>query len=222
MLALVQSRLRLSVGVMALCVSASVSAQVEIAGYPPSVEQYDVREVAMLPNYCKYTQLFRDRVPGGNDRTQIDNWSAIMGETFHAMHHYCWGLMKTNRSVLLASERRAKVFYLESAITEFDYVISHAPDDFVLLPEILTKKGENYIRLGRPWQAIPDFERATELKADYWPPYAQLSDHYKSIGDVARARELLTRGLSFSPNAKALRSRLADLETQGATRTKKP
>ena len=214
MSALIQVGLRLFGAAMALCAGASVSAQVDIPGYPASVEQADVREVAMLPSYCKYTQVFRGRVAGGSDQTQVDYWYATLGPTFHAMHHYCWGLMKTNRSVLLASERQAKIFYLESAITEFDYVITHASEDFVLLPEILTKKGENYIRLGRPWLAIPEFERAMELKPDYWPPYAHLSDHFKSTGDRERARELLTRGLSFAPDAKALRSRLAELETQ--------
>ena len=94
-------------------------------------------------------------------------------------------------------------------------MIDRASDDFVLLPEILTKKGENLVRLGKGPQAIFDFERARTLKPDYWPPYAQISDYYRSIGDVARAREKLTQGLECAPDSTALRRRLAELDEAG-------
>src|SRR4051812_39927769 len=80
----------------ALMLGVSV-ARAEIAGYPSSVEAYDAREVAMLPRYCIYTQLFRERVPGGNNAAEIRKWTALMGDTFDTLHHYCWALMKTNR-----------------------------------------------------------------------------------------------------------------------------
>jgi hypothetical protein len=189
----------------------SASAQ-QIPGYPP-VDAYDPREVAMLPRYCIHTQLFRDRVPGGSDRSAIDAWYGWMGPTFHAMHHYCWGLMKTNRAMLLARDPDTRRFYLGDAISEYDYVIQHSTDDFVLLPEILTKKGENLVRLGKGPLAIYEFDRARTLKPDYWPPYAHLSDYYRSTGDIARARETLTQGLESSPGAAALRRRLSELDT---------
>ncbi len=191
-----------------------------IAGYPPEVSAYDVREVAMLPRYCIYTQLFRDKVPGGNDKSTIDGWYAQLGPTFHAMHHYCWGIMKTNRAVLLSKDAVTRQFYLNDAIGEFNYVIDHATPDFVLLPEILSKKGENLIRLGRGSAAIAELQRATELKPDYWPPYAQISDYYKELGDKARAREILQTGLKIVPDATALQSRLAQLDVPAATRKK--
>ena len=89
--------------------------------------------------------------------------------------------------------------------------------DFVLLPEMLTKKGENLIRLGRPWEAVTELHHAIELRPDYWPPYAVLSDHYKATGDQPKAREWLEKGLASSPNTKALQQRLAEL---GGTRGK--
>lgn len=191
----------------------------EVPGYPPSVEAYDPREVGKLPAYCIYTDSFRDRVPGGKNSLEIERWRSFMGVTFDAMHHYCWGLMKTNRAVLLAVPQAVRDFYLNDAITEYDYVLRHATDEFILLPEILTKKGENLIRLGKGQVAVLHLERAAALKPDYWPPYAHLSDYYKSAGDIDKAQSYLEKGLSFSPDAIALKRRL--LELGGATSGKR-
>ena len=94
---------------------AGVQAQ-EIPGYPASVDAYDYREIALLPSYCIYTQSFRDRVSGGNNKAAIDGWYARLGPGFHTMHHYCWGLMKTNRALLLSRDQQSRQFYLNDAI----------------------------------------------------------------------------------------------------------
>jgi tetratricopeptide (TPR) repeat protein len=198
--------------VAAYLVTAAVAALAQgVPGYP-DIDDYDPREVAMLPRYCIHTQLFRDRVPGGNNQAEIRKWQSIMGPTFNAMHHYCWGLMKTNRAVLLARSKQIREFYLVSSIQEFDYVLRDAPPDFALRPEILTKKGENLIRLGRGQTAVVELERAIELKPDYWPPYAALSDYFKDSGDISRAREWLEKGMAAAPDVKALKNRLAALD----------
>jgi len=166
----------------------------------------------MLPRYCAYTQGFRDHVPGGNNPDEIQRWSSMLGETFNAMHHYCYGLIKTNRAVLLSRTEQSRRFYLNDAISEFDYVLNGAPPDFVLLPEILMKKGENLIRLDRAESGNLLLQRAIELKPDYWPAYAVMSDSYKKKGDLKNAREVLEKGLLASPDAKALKERLANLD----------
>lgn len=212
------SMLAACAGATALCLP--VLAQ-QIPGYPPHVTDYDPREVAMLPRYCIYTQSFRDKVPGGGQKATVDGWYAEMGPTFHAMHHYCWGLMKTNRALYLAREPRTREFYLRDSITEFNYVLEHASEDFVLLPEILTKKGENLIRLGKGAIGIYELERAISLKPEYWPPYAQMSDYYKEAGDRKKARDMLEAGLAKVPDAKALRRRLAELDSSEERRAAK-
>jgi len=73
------------------------------------------------------------------------------------------------------------------------YVIDRAPRDFPLLPEILTRKGENLFKLRRAPEGVRALFQAIELKPDYWPPYAHISDYYKSLGEIAKARELLGR-----------------------------
>ena len=190
-----------------------------IPGYPSSVDAYDPRETAMLPPFCMYTQIFRDKVPGGSDSAKVEAWRATLGPTFNHLHHYCCGLMKTNRGVLLARTSEARVSYLNDANREFDYVTERAPADFVLLPEILTKKGQNLVRLNQGSLARFEFERAAQLKPDYWPPYAHMSDLYKSEGNMKAAREWLERGLSAAPEASALKRRLEELG-QGRSATK--
>jgi tetratricopeptide (TPR) repeat protein len=193
---------------------ADARAATNIPGYPDNVEySFDPREVALLPHYCAYTKVFRNFVPGGNNKAEIDRWSAVMGSTFNAMHHYCWGLMKTNRALLLARDKKTKAYYLSAAIDDFNFVFRYASRDFVLMPEILTRKGENLILLGRGANGLTELQRAIEIKPDYWQAYAALSDYYESIGDVAKARELLQKALTFAPDEKALSRRLADLDS---------
>jgi hypothetical protein len=194
-----------------------------VPGYPDDMRYaLDPREVALLPRYCHYTQIFRDGVPGGNNPQEIARWTSIMGPTFNAMHHYCWGLMNTNRALLLVREQRWREFHLRYSIVEFDYVMKGAPRNFIMLPEILTKKGENLIRLDKGQDGVAELQRAIELKPDYWPPYAALSDYYSKIGDLAKAREWLQEGLSFSPNTKALLRRLAELNSPQSPRKTEP
>ena len=193
----------------------------DIPGYPRAAEALDLREVALLPRYCNYTQMFREKVPGGNDSAVINGWYAQLGPTFNHMHHYCLGLMKNNRAMFLARDHVVRQFYLGAAIVEFDYVIDRAPADFILLPEIITKKGEALIQLGKGPVAVLEFLRAIDLKNDYWPPYAYLSDYYKETGEMAKARESLENGLAHSPDAKALQRRLSELESAPTRRSTK-
>jgi tetratricopeptide (TPR) repeat protein len=119
--------------------------------------------------------------------------------------------MKVNRATILARNQQDRHHYLTDSIRDFDYVIERAPTDFVLLPEMLTKRGETLVKLGRTSQGIADLQRAIDIKPDYWPPYGSLSDYYKTVGDVAKARALLETAISHAPDSKSLKRRLAEL-----------
>ena len=182
--------------------------------------QYDPKQLAMLPPYCKYTQLYRDNVPGGNDPREIERWGSVMGaQSFHHMHHYCFGLENTNRALYFTTTKLERNFELAQSLREFDYVLARVPPDFVLRPEILTKRGENLLRLGNGPQGALDLSLAIELKPDHWPPYAALSDYYKGLGDLRSAREWAAKGLAAAPGTKALQRRLADLDHPKASRS---
>lgn len=211
-----RSLLRLVLGALVCTLAASTWAQAPIPGYPDTIDAFDPREVALLPPYCAYTHYFRAKVPGGNDVQKTEAWRASLGRTFEHIHHYCFGLMKTNRAVLLARSSQSRLFYLNDALLEYDYVIERAPADFILLPEILTKKADNLLLLNRAPVAVFELERAIELKPDYWPPYAKLSDHYKDVGKGQKAREMLEAGLKAAPDAVGLKRRLSELESAGS------
>lgn len=183
----------------------------------------DPREMHMLPEYCKYTQVIRDNVPGGNNPAEIDRWTKLMGQTFIHMHHYCFGLMASNRAMFASPTPYDRRHNLGVSITEFDYVIQRAPADFGLLPEILTKKGENLIFLDRGPEGVGQLQRVIDLKPDYWPPYAYISDYYKKTGDLVKARNWVEKGLSVAPNTRALTRRLAELDAgQSKTSRRQP
>lgn len=177
--------------------------------------EFDPKQLAMLPPYCRYTQLYRDAVPGANNAAEIERWSQVLGKrNFSHLHHYCWGIENTNRALYSKTRKDSRDFLLDSAIQEFDYVIRLAPPDHVLLPEILTKKAENLIRLDRTLEAINVLERAIELRPDYWPPYALMGDHYRQLGELSLARTWLEKGLEAVPDAKPLSRRLAALRAE--------
>jgi len=166
----------------------------------------------MLPVYCKYTQYIRDAVPGGNNPAEIKRWTTLMGDTFTHMHHYCLGLMASNRAAFFSKTQQDRTHNLGVSINEFDYVIQRAPANFSLLPEILTKKGESLIQLNRGGEGVLELQHAIRLKAGYWEAYAALSDYHKKVGELAKAREWLEKGLLVAPNTKALMQRLAALD----------
>lgn len=184
-----------------------------LAGFDAAAQrEYDPKLLGMLPPYCKYTQVYQQTVPGGNDLTQIERWKSIMGpNNFLHMHHYCWGLEDANRALYFSATKQDRDHQLYQSVSEFDYVIARVAPDFALLPEILTRRGESLLRLGNGPRAILDLNRAIELKPDHWPPYAALSDYYKSLGDLQSARQWAEKGLAAAPGTKALQRRLAEL-----------
>jgi tetratricopeptide (TPR) repeat protein len=178
---------------------------------------YDLQMLPVLPSYCRNAQGYRERVPGANNAEEIERWGKLMGASnFHHVHHYCIGLSNTHRALFKPLTKRERSAELQASIVEFDYLLTRATPDFVLLPEILTKRGENLLRLGRTPEAIPTLMRAIEIKADYWPPYAALGDHYKEMGQIQEARAWLEKGLAASPGATALQKRLRELSRSAA------
>jgi len=184
-------------------------------------QNWDMRELRLLPPYCKYTQYFRDRAPGGNDPAEIERWTTLMGRTFIHMHHYCWGLMDGNRAMLFTRNPQDRTHNLNQSIREFDYVIEKAPPEFAYLPEMLTQKGQNLILLDKGPEGVGELRRAIEIRPDYWRAYAAMSDYFKDTGDPKRAREWLQKGLEAAPNAMALTRRLDELNAGSRSGRKK-
>jgi len=145
-----------------------------------------------------------------------------MGNIWIHMHHYCYGLMYLHRANVLARDPVVRGYNYNFALNEFDYVLERAPEDFVLLPEVLTMKGEVFMHQGKSGPALEQFERAINLKPDYWAPYAYMSDQFVSSGDIGQARATLEKGIAQAPDAIGLQRRLKDLDADPAKRKGKP
>lgn len=180
--------------------------------------KYDAHQIPLLPPYCKYTQLYRSVVPGANDPAAIERWSNVMGgnENFSHMHHYCWALESTNRGLYSSRTKLERDRHFAASLGDLDYVVRRVKADFVLLPEVLTKMGENLIRIGRGPEAVGVLTSAIALKPNYWPPYAALGEYYDQLGDKATARAWLEKGLAASPGTVALERRLQKLDGRNA------
>lgn len=203
------ARLAWPIALLAALASSSAAAQ----------RQHDPKLFAMLPPYCKHTQVYRENVPGGSDAAQIERWTRILGaQNYLHLHHYCWGLENTSQALYFSTTKQDREHQLAQSVKEFDYVIARVTPDFVLLPEILARRGENQLKLGHGSKGVTDLNRAIELKPDHWPPYAALSDYYKGLGDLQAAREWAEKGLAAVPGTKALQRRLAELDKSKAKR----
>jgi tetratricopeptide (TPR) repeat protein len=183
---------------------------------------YDPKVFAFMPEWCKYTPLYNPVVPhqqsAADVRAEVRRLNQLMGpQNFKHLHHYCRGLFSVTRARYFETSRIARERRLQYSIGEFDYVLNRVEPTFALLPEILTKKGESLVALRRP-EAVEPLHRALQAKPDYWPAYAALSDYFRDIGEVARARQWLEKGLAAAPAATALQSRLAELDKSAGKR----
>ncbi len=178
----------------------------------PQQWEYDARTFYLLPPYCKHTHIYRNVVPGGRNPLEIERWKKLMGPDFEHIHHYCRGLEHTNRALYFERTQQSRNLLLKYSISEFDYVLRNAHQDFAMRPEILTKKAENLLQLGDTESAVLAIDDAVKLHPTYWPPYAALSDHYHRLGQIQKAREWLKKGLAAAPNTRALERRLEKLD----------
>ncbi|HTP98418.1 MAG TPA: hypothetical protein VMN56_03770 [Casimicrobiaceae bacterium] len=200
--------------ILVLGLAASVLATGSLAGKPTEVTD---AEMAMLPPYCVDTMGFKYGDAYTNTSPNAPKWVALMGQGFWAMHHYCWALINIGRAQRPTMPANLRQGTRESAIGDMRYVIENTPPDFVMLPEIYTRIGEQQLALGRVSDARASFDKARSLKPDYWPPYFQWAEYLHRAGKTAEARAVTEEGLAYSPGAKPLQSLLVDLGGNPAT-----
>lgn len=161
-------------------------------------------EIALLPPYCIDTMGFGYGDAHSNTSPRAGHWIGMMGKSFWAVHHYCWGLIDQQRAQFISTRSPIRTGTLERAIGNYQYTIRNATPDFVLLPEIYTKMGEAELMLSRLGPAYDAFQRAREIKPDYWPAYSKWTEVLIRSGQKADAKKLVKTGLEYSPDAKVL------------------
>ncbi|MEF8734489.1 MAG: hypothetical protein V5B40_22025 [Candidatus Accumulibacter meliphilus] len=169
-----------------------------------AVGNHTEAEVAMLPPYCRLV-FNNGRGTENSPSPAARPWLAVMGNMLWHIHHYCYGQIIWMRAMRHNTPSHTRRNLLNSAISEYDYVIKHSPDNFILLPEILTQSGDLALLLSDAAKANELFARARALKPDYWPAYSHWADYLIRSGKRSDAKQLVSLGLKYSPHAKVLR-----------------
>ena len=168
-------------------------------------------ELALMPPYCQDVQAIRWGNASFNPSPRAAYWVSLMGQTFWALHHYCWGLIHVRRSEAPGLPPVLRTGMLNTAINDYFYVINNGPRDFVLAPEIYLRIGEARLSLGQIGLAHDAFRIARELKPDYWPAYTRWIDHLMRTDQKAAAREMAAEGLRAAPGSQELQDRFRKL-----------
>jgi hypothetical protein len=165
----------------------------------------------MVPEYCIDTQGFKYGKDGSPNSAK---WVGLLGETFWALHHYCLGIVKFNRSQKFGLPGVIQRGFLSSSLGEFKYVVEHMPENYILAPEILTYVGRTHLLLNEPKLADTAFARARQLKPNYWPAYSWWAAYLAAHGEPDRARAVAQEGLANSPSSRTLQLILADIDSK--------
>jgi tetratricopeptide (TPR) repeat protein len=172
--------------------------------------RFSDEDVALLPAYCRDTQSF---APYYGSQAGYQARMQQIGPTFHHMHHYCLALVYLNKAAASRNERIKQRYYY-GAWQDIDYVLHRAPQDFVLLPEILVKRGVALTHLKKYALAEKSFRQAIEVKRDYWPAYRDLANLYIDTNKPDSARSTLESGLAVVSEKRALQKMLDDLKSR--------
>jgi tetratricopeptide (TPR) repeat protein len=166
---------------------------------PPNISP---GEIALLPEYCGETQTMTEVDPRGSARGAY--WSGMLGQGFWGLHHYCWGLIRVNRSTQPGLPSYIRRGMHEAAINDYRYVLANAQPGFLLAPEILVRIGESYLFLQNYGMAMEAFARARQLKPGYWPPYVRWAAVLYATGKKREALAHLEEAMRLEPEETAL------------------
>ncbi len=184
--------------VVIIFVALNLASESAIARKPDNITE---AEMAIIPPYCPYSQSW-NYVSNG---PETKRWVSVLGNTFHAIHHYCWAQINLQRSFRIGLTEQERRALLISVRDDYSYVIENAKPGFVLLPEIMSRLGEVEVRLSKIREANQSFSIARKIKPDYWPAYSHWAEYLIKTGKKNEAKSLVKTGLEYSPNSRVLR-----------------
>lgn len=171
-------------------------------------------EMARLPDFCPHTM-------GNNKESEdpnklgpgADKWIAKMGgvRNFKSMHHYCRAVVREHRSRAPGLSHSEREYVLGTAIDEYTYVITNTTRDFIMLPDIFVRMGDDLVLLKRHGQAAEAFLAAVRQKPDYWRAYSRWADYLVATGQRGAAIAKLEEGLRALPDEPRLREQYKGL-----------
>ena len=163
-------------------------------------------ELALLPPFCYDTMNMRYGDASHNRSPRASHWESLMGQSFWAMHHFCWAKINQRRIFAPGTDPKFRIVQLTGVINDYGYVIKNSPPDFVMLPEIYSSLGEIELLRKNPVAAGAHFYTARKLKPSYPPPYQMWSEYLISIGQKEAAKTLLKTGLEHNSTAMGLQA----------------
>ncbi len=169
-------------------------------------------EVALLPEFCRHTQLIIER--HGSAPAQRE-WVERVGPSFMHMHHYCIAVVAYVRSFRHTNSITDRKGYLGFAEDNLSYVVRNAEPTFALLPEVLFRRGQTRVRLGKIAEGIKDLEDAIAADPKHARAHYALAQALLGRNDRKGAEAALRTGLKHSPESRLLKSALAELQSGG-------
>ncbi len=167
---------------LALCASAQ-------AGAPDGITD---AEVALLPQWCIHTQLFRDRYARGKD--QYARYLKQHGPTWEHMHHYCWALIDMQRHDRALQTRNSRGYQVSRVLDNLTYTLERADLDFVLRPEMLLRGAQFLQRAGRLPEARKMAAQLVEERPEFADGYIVLADVLRQSNSNAEAAKVIDEG----------------------------
>lgn len=170
-------------------------------------EVTSMAELALLPPYCRGTQLIRNI---SKDPKPLEAYYAMYGMSYSHFHHYCWALNTENNAWKTSDSylRKSKLGY---ALKDLQYSLDRSDPNFVFLPDIYNTKARLLFSLRRDAEAVLALHKAIEIKPDFVTAIARLSDYYADHGNKARAIQTLETGIDNSEKAGTLIKKLKKL-----------
>ncbi|MGB9128230.1 MAG: hypothetical protein WCB97_01140 [Thiobacillus sp.] len=131
--------------------------------------------------------------------------------TMH-MHHYCDGLRFLDRAYSASIRNKREVKYnVDVAIGNFNYILSHTKDDYVMRGEVHVGIARALKLLGRKGAAVAEFYKALRYDLGTADAFQALADYYLETGNKEKALEMTTEGLRRIPDTKGLKRRYTEL-----------
>lgn len=130
--------------------------------------------------------------------------------TMH-MHHYCDGLRFLDRAYASLGDKQDMRYYLGVSIGNFDYVLTHTQEDYVMRGEVHMGKARALKLLGKKGEAATEYLKALRYLPNSSAIYLALADIYQEIGDKPKALEMVAEGLRHTPDSKGLKRRYTEL-----------
>jgi hypothetical protein len=201
------------VALAALAATSSVLAQPAWVdpGRPPGT--FTPGELALLPDFCKDVQgvYYGDST---NPSPRAGYWLGVIGPDLWHMHHYCRALVMERRASQPGMNPTAKSVALLRAQADYEYILGVGSRKDPLMPEIMLRFGDLLVQMNNLPEADRQWQRARELKPDYWPAYTRWIDVLIGLKLFERAAALTAEGLQQVPNNRELLDRTASLERQ--------